>query len=435
MRGCRPSRGVHAASDAPAAATRPRRTTSRRVGRGVPGTAAASHARPRHLCADPGCAVRRPVATGRNAAARAGRLCGHHNRSTQQNRHNRTPTTAQHRTARLAGDPSGARRRTMSARPPARRAPAQGRRLARQGPGRPDPARRDAGAGAALLGPVVAATGLDLEDVELRTVGRRLVVRVLVDTETGVSLDQVATASHAVSEALDDAEPLGDEPYTLEVSSPGVDRPLTLPRHWRRNVGRLVAVTSSTGREVTGRVLSVDDERGRARDRHQGPQVPAHRRAADVAGPSCRSSSPASRTPSSTRPTTTSTDDDAEADDAAPDDATRRRRRDGDLTMDIDVSALKALVREKDLSYDLVVEHARAGAARSPTTTPRAPATARAGRARPQDRSRDGLGARARRRRRPRPRVRRHARTASAASPPPRPARSSSSACARPRTT
>jgi ribosome maturation factor RimP len=112
----------------------------------------------------------------------------------------------------------------------------------------------------ALLGPVVAATGLELEDVELRSVGRRLVLRVLVDGETGVSLDQVATASHAVSEALDDAEPLGDEPYTLEVSSPGVDRPLTLPRHWRRNVGRLVAVTLVDGREVTGRVLSVDDE-------------------------------------------------------------------------------------------------------------------------------------------------------------------------------
>lgn len=146
----------------------------------------------------------------------------------------------------------------MSARPPARRAPAPSSGSRGKGPARPDPARRDAVV--ALLGPIVAATGLDLEDVELRSVGRRLVLRVLVDSETGVSLDQVAVASHAVSEALDEAEPLGAEPYTLEVSSPGVDRPLTLPRHWRRNVGRLVAITLVDGREVTGRVLSVDDE-------------------------------------------------------------------------------------------------------------------------------------------------------------------------------
>jgi ribosome maturation factor RimP len=53
---------------------------------------------------------------------------------------------------------------------------------------------------------------------------------------------------------------LGDEPYTLEVSSPGVDRPLTLPRHWVRNVGRLVAVTVTDGRETTGRLLSIADD-------------------------------------------------------------------------------------------------------------------------------------------------------------------------------
>jgi ribosome maturation factor RimP len=146
----------------------------------------------------------------------------------------------------------------MSARQPARRptAPPAGSRG--KGTGRPDAARRDAVA--ALLGPVVAATGLDLEDVEVRSVGRRVVLRVLVDSDTGVSLDQVASASHAVSEALDAAEPLGAEPYTLEVSSPGVDRPLTLPRHWRRNLGRLVAIALVDGREINGRVLSVDGE-------------------------------------------------------------------------------------------------------------------------------------------------------------------------------
>lgn len=144
----------------------------------------------------------------------------------------------------------------MAAQPPR---PAKGR--PQGGARRPDPARRDAQVQkvVALLEPAVQATGVDLEDVEIRTVGRRIVVRVLVDSETGVSLDQVATASTAVSEALDADDPFGDEPYTLEVSSPGVERPLTLPRHWRRSTGRLVAITTTKHEQVTGRITSVSD--------------------------------------------------------------------------------------------------------------------------------------------------------------------------------
>jgi ribosome maturation factor RimP len=111
----------------------------------------------------------------------------------------------------------------------------------------------------AVLTPAVKSAGLELEDVELRTVGRRLVLRVLVDSDHGITLDEVAVASRAVSDALDTSDVLGDEPYTLEVSSPGVDRPLTLPRHWRRNVGRLVSVTLTDGRETTGRLLSLTE--------------------------------------------------------------------------------------------------------------------------------------------------------------------------------
>ena len=110
-----------------------------------------------------------------------------------------------------------------------------------------------------LLGPVVSAAHLDLEDVEVRSAGRRRIVRVLVDGERGVGLDQVAEVSRAVSDALDGSDVLGDTPYTLEVSSPGVDRPLTLARHWRRNVGRLVVVHSG-GTDLTGRISSADEE-------------------------------------------------------------------------------------------------------------------------------------------------------------------------------
>jgi ribosome maturation factor RimP len=123
---------------------------------------------------------------------------------------------------------------------------------------------------------VLAAAGYDLEDLSIGRAGRRHIVRVIVDRDRGVSLDEVAEVSRAISEALDEAEAsTGDlivGEYQLEVSSPGVDRPLTLPRHWRRNIGRLVKVgvrvggdrTPSAGpaeRQVVGRVVDADDAR------------------------------------------------------------------------------------------------------------------------------------------------------------------------------
>jgi ribosome maturation factor RimP len=109
-----------------------------------------------------------------------------------------------------------------------------------------------------LDGPL-AANGLDLEDVQVTTAGRRRVVRVLVDKDGGVSLDDIAEATTSVSAALDSDDVLGDGSYTLEVTSPGVDRPLTSPRHWRRNVDRLVKVTLHTRQTLTGRILEADD--------------------------------------------------------------------------------------------------------------------------------------------------------------------------------
>jgi ribosome maturation factor RimP len=111
----------------------------------------------------------------------------------------------------------------------------------------------------AVIEPVIVAAGYDLEDVSVARAGRRHVVRVLVDTDGGISLDDVAVVSREISTALDAAEERGDEvfagEYQLEVGSPGVDRPLTEPRHWRRNRGRLVAVNG-----VTGRVIDTDDK-------------------------------------------------------------------------------------------------------------------------------------------------------------------------------
>ena len=115
-----------------------------------------------------------------------------------------------------------------------------------------------------LLSPVVTAAGADLEDVSVSKAGKRSVVRVLVDRDGGVSLDDVADLSRAVSDALDaldeqDPSALGPS-YVLEVSSPGVDRPLTEPRHWRRNITRLVTATLRDGTTATGRVTAADDD-------------------------------------------------------------------------------------------------------------------------------------------------------------------------------
>ncbi|RNM15869.1 ribosome maturation factor RimP [Nocardioides pocheonensis] len=122
-------------------------------------------------------------------------------------------------------------------------------------PGTPDITDRLAG----LLAGPIEALGLDLEAVDLSRAGKRSVLRVAVDKDGGVDLDDIAAATTEVSRVLDDSDAMGNSPYTLEVSSPGVDRPLTHPRHWRRNASRLVKVTLADGGEVTGRIVASDE--------------------------------------------------------------------------------------------------------------------------------------------------------------------------------
>jgi ribosome maturation factor RimP len=122
----------------------------------------------------------------------------------------------------------------------------------------------------ALAEPLVAELDCDLEDVVIRQAGRRRLVRVVVDHDGGLSLDLVAELSRAISRALDEDDPFGQAPYVLEVSSPGVDRPLGLPRHWRRAIGRLVEVRRADGSVVVGR-LSAADERAATLETDDGP--------------------------------------------------------------------------------------------------------------------------------------------------------------------
>ncbi|MDF1602758.1 ribosome maturation factor RimP [Nocardioides sp. YIM 152315] len=104
------------------------------------------------------------------------------------------------------------------------------------------------------------ALGLDIEAVEITPAGKRRILRVAVDKDGGVTLDEVAEATREVNRTLDESDVMGEQPYTLEVTSRGVDRPLTRPRHWRRNAGRLVKVTFSDGRSATGRIVDSSDD-------------------------------------------------------------------------------------------------------------------------------------------------------------------------------
>jgi ribosome maturation factor RimP len=105
----------------------------------------------------------------------------------------------------------------------------------------------------------LGALGLDLEAVDLSSAGKRRVLRVAVDKDGGVTMDDIADATREISRVLDDDDVMGEQAYTLEVSSPGVDRPLTHPRHWRRNIGRLVSVTRHDGEPLSGRITASDE--------------------------------------------------------------------------------------------------------------------------------------------------------------------------------
>lgn len=107
-----------------------------------------------------------------------------------------------------------------------------------------------------LVTPALSQAGYFLEDINIVTPGQHRIVTVIVDCESALNLDQVTVASKLVSELLDEATFMGETPFTLEVTSPGIDRPLTLPRHFAKNVTRLLKVVKTDGEVVTGRIAS-----------------------------------------------------------------------------------------------------------------------------------------------------------------------------------
>ena len=107
---------------------------------------------------------------------------------------------------------------------------------------------------AVAITPAIEAAGCYLEEVTLTPAGKRKIMTVIVDGDTNLSLDQVTAVSKEVSAIVEILPALGDTPFTLEVTSPGVDRPLTNPRHWRKNHGRLINVTLHDEKSVKGRI-------------------------------------------------------------------------------------------------------------------------------------------------------------------------------------
>jgi ribosome maturation factor RimP len=111
-----------------------------------------------------------------------------------------------------------------------------------------------------LLEPLVSSQGLDLEEIAVDSVGRKRVLRVVVDSDTGADLDQIADVSRALSAKLDETDAMGEGAYDLEVGTPGAERLLTEPRHYVRATGRLVKFQLAEGGELVARILTVDDE-------------------------------------------------------------------------------------------------------------------------------------------------------------------------------
>jgi ribosome maturation factor RimP len=106
----------------------------------------------------------------------------------------------------------------------------------------------------AVITPAIESLGFYIEDITITSAGKRSMLTVIVDGDTHLSLDQVTVATKAISEIVENLPTLGNNPFTLEVTSPGLDRPLTKPRHWRKNQDRLIKIVLNDGKEKMGRI-------------------------------------------------------------------------------------------------------------------------------------------------------------------------------------
>jgi ribosome maturation factor RimP len=106
----------------------------------------------------------------------------------------------------------------------------------------------------AAIRPIIEATGNYLEELSITSAGKVKILTVIIDSDTHLNLDQVTAVTKEISEVIEALPELGDGAFTLEVTSPGLDRPLTKPRHWRKNLDRLVQIIMTSGQEIQGRI-------------------------------------------------------------------------------------------------------------------------------------------------------------------------------------
>lgn len=119
----------------------------------------------------------------------------------------------------------------------------------------------------------VESHGLVLEEISLRPAGKQQLLQVIVDLPTGtesVNLDQLGEVTETISKALDqDKIYASAAPYELEVSSPGLSRPLTEPRHWARALDRMVKFNLADGEKLRGRIIEVGEDEVRVAVHHE----------------------------------------------------------------------------------------------------------------------------------------------------------------------
>ncbi len=106
----------------------------------------------------------------------------------------------------------------------------------------------------AAIRPIIEASGNYLEELTITSAGKVKILTVIVDSDSHLNLDQITAVTKEISEVIETLEELGDSAFTLEVTSPGIDRPLTKPRHWRKNFDRLVKITMTSGQDIQGRI-------------------------------------------------------------------------------------------------------------------------------------------------------------------------------------
>ena len=106
----------------------------------------------------------------------------------------------------------------------------------------------------AAIRPIIEASGNYLEEITITSAGKVKILTVIVDSDSHLNLDQITAVTKEISEVIETLEELGDSAFTLEVTSPGIDRPLTKPRHWRKNFDRLVKITMTSGNDIQGRI-------------------------------------------------------------------------------------------------------------------------------------------------------------------------------------